>query len=174
MSRGRKTIYTDDMPQKAYEALANCGSVMETCHHVGISRDTYYEWKNKKSKYYKSEFSDAIERGEIAGAAWLDATIRKAAIEEIGCNPSVLIHMAKKKDFNPHYQAMIKKGNFEKKLDFITSQYNDGVISIDTYEQLLRCLERSAGVLDKTKFDEFEKKLNMVLQKLNLNSTGGG
>ena len=163
---GRKTIYTDDMPKKAYEALARCGSVMETCHHVGICKDTYYEWKNKKSKYYKSEFSDAIERGEIAGAAWLDATIRRAAIEEIGCNSSVLIHMAKKRDFNPHYQDMIKRGNYQKKLDFVNDQYNKRVISIDTYEQLLRCVERNIGVMDKGKVDEIDKKLEVVQQQL--------
>lgn len=166
MSKGRKTIYTDDMPQKAYEALAKCGSVIDVCHHVGICKDTYYEWKNKKSKHYKPEFSDAIERGEIAGAVWLNDTIHKAAIKEIECNPSILILLTKRKDFNPCYQDMIKKGNYQKKLDFVNRQYNKRVISIDTYEQLLRCIEKNVDVMDKGKIDEIDKKLEVVQQQL--------
>ena len=77
-----------------------------------------------------------------------------------------LILLEKKRDFNPHYQDMVKKGNYQKKLDFVNDQYNKRVISIDTYEQLLRCVERNIGVMDKGKVDEIDKKLEVVQQQL--------
>lgn len=163
---GRPTVYTDNMPKKAYEILAKGGSVREACAAIGIAQDTFYEWKREGSKHYKPIFSEYIGKGMLAGAAWVDAAIRKAATEKVAGNHTVLIHMSKTKSFNPHYQAMIKKGSYLKKLDFVTELYNDGVIDLDTYDKLLQCLERGVGIVEKTKYEELEKKLDMLGHKI--------
>ncbi|CAL7961380.1 hypothetical protein GAMM_200039 [Gammaproteobacteria bacterium] len=163
---GRPTVYTDDMPKKAYEILAKGGCIEEACTALSIAQDTFYDWKREGSKNYKPLFSEYIKKGMLAGRAWINATIRKAATKKFAGNPTILIYMSKTKNFNSHYQSMIKNGNYLKKLDFITESYNDGVIDLDTYDKLLQCLERGASIVEKVKYEELEKRVDVLGHKI--------
>ena len=64
------------------QGLMDYGSTLaDFCLNLGISDDTYYEWTNEESKYYKSEFSEAIKRGKAAYKAKLVAKAEKSLMQ---------------------------------------------------------------------------------------------
>ena len=164
MTGGRPTKYIKSMAKKAYDVLANGGAVASVCGELGINIDTYYQWKNENSSFYKSEFSERVEMGEIAGEAWREEQLRKAATEKYVGNSNALLYMIKRRDSAIRINIMqkIKSYNIKQKLDAVTEMYVDGIINIDTYEQLLNCIDKHASIMEKAKYEEFEKRLNLL------------
>jgi len=166
----RKSKYKTEMNQKAYDILAAGGTHMTVCRELGIAEQTFYQWlgrgKYKNSATMQSLFSESIERGETAGRAWLDEKIKKAATEECEGNPSVLMRMAKRRDLVSWIMPVLKKATWQEKLEALEDLCDSKNISLDMYEQALCCIERQIGIIDKAKFEEFEKKLDAMLQEI--------
>ena len=164
MASGRLTKYTDDMANRAYEKLAAGASVASVCKELEIKPETYYQWKNKNSDFYKPVFSERVEQGEVTGKAWLDEQLRKAATEKYVGNSNALLYLIKRRDSAIRINIMqnIKNDNIKQKLDAVTEMYVEGIINIDTYEQLLSCINKHTSIMEKAKYEEFEQRLNLL------------
>jgi hypothetical protein len=162
--------YTPDMLEKAYSILASGGTHEAVYVALDISRETFYQWlgrgKYKNSKYFKPDLSDYIKKGEAAGRVWLENELKKAATEKFAGNPTMLIYLAKRRDTSGKLLPKQKNKTYRQKLDGITDLYTEGMISTDTYEQLLRCLEKDAGVMDKVKYEELELEVKDLKRKV--------
>ena len=64
---GRPSKYQGAMPSKVIELMKKGASKAEVSANLGISRETLHQWENDPGK---SEFSDAIKRGEELSRAW--------------------------------------------------------------------------------------------------------
>jgi DNA-binding XRE family transcriptional regulator len=67
MAGGRPSIYTDDMPQRVIDLMAEGASITEVAAELGVSKDTLYRWEKDDTK---QAFSDAIKRGRELSEAW--------------------------------------------------------------------------------------------------------
>ncbi|CAL7960066.1 hypothetical protein GAMM_130012 [Gammaproteobacteria bacterium] len=161
-AKGRPTKYKNDMPQKAYDILANGGTHAAICEKLDISEETFYCWlgrgKYKDSEGVKKEFSEFIERGEIVGRAWLDKKIIKAAEDY----PNMLIQLAKRKDFLSRILPILRKNSITAKLDELNELCERTDVNIDTYSYGLNCLEKQAGIVEKAKYEELEARLKKL------------
>ena len=54
-----------------YGLLEYGGTLKDFCVSMGISDDTYYRWTDEQGKSYKSEFCEAIKKGQEAYKATL-------------------------------------------------------------------------------------------------------
>jgi len=169
MKKG-ESKYTPVMNQKAYDILANGGTHAKVCIELGISEETFCQWlgrgKYKDSGYIKKGLSEYIKKGELAGRVWLDDEIRKAATQKFEGNPTMLIFMTKRRDFIPRVIPEFKDGTYQQKIDAITDLYNEGVICLESYENMLTCIEKRVGIMDKVKLEEIDKKLDEMAQQL--------
>lgn len=178
MKKG-ESKYNPEMNQKAYNILASGGTHARVCTELGISEETLCQWlgrgKYKNSRYVKRDLSEHIKKGELAGKAWLDDEIRKAATQKFEGNPTLLIFMTKRRDFIPRAIPEFKDGTYQQKIDAITDLYNDGVICLESYENMLTCIEKRVGIMDKVKLEEVGKKVEELTQQLQeLQSAGQG
>ena len=175
-----ETKYTPDMCEKAYSILASGGTHDKVCIGLNISRETFYQWlgrgKYKNSKYFKKDLSDNIKKGEMAGRVLVDDEIKKAATEKCTGNPTMLIYLSKRRDFSGQLLPDLKEMTYKQRLDDAAELYSDGIICTDTYEQILRCIERDAGVMDKTQLEEVKrdiKELREAVAELKLKKQEG-
>lgn len=67
MAIGRPTKYTDDMPQRVLDLMAEGASIAVVARELGVCKDTIYAWEKDESK---AAFSDAIKRGRELSEAW--------------------------------------------------------------------------------------------------------
>ena len=159
----RKSKYKREMNQKAYDILANGGTHEEVCKALDIAEQTFYQWLGRgtyrNSATIQPLFSESIERGETAAKAWLEEKIKNAA----GEYPNLLMRMAKRRDFVSWVMPILKKATWQEKLEALDELCDRRNMSLDVYEQALCCIERQAGIMDKAKYEEFEKKLDAVL-----------
>lgn len=163
----RPTKYTRDMPQKAYEILAAGGTHASVCKNLGIALETFYAWLGRGNEhdnaYFKKEFSDRVRKGEVAGEAWVDDLITKGASEKFSGNPNLLIYKANKGKKTSRYLAKVdKKPTWEQKLEMLSALYTDGIIDLEMYERLLKCLKERVGVMEQAKYEEFEARLKKL------------
>ncbi len=169
MGKG-KSKYDQSMDKKAYEILANSETHAMVCKELDIAEDTFYHWlgrgKYKDSQYFKPEFSESIGRGEVAGRAWLDKKIIEAATKKYDGNPNMLIQMAKRRDFLSRVMPILKKTTWAEKLEALEELCGTKDISLDTYEHILNCLEKQTEIMEKTRYEEFGKKLILLEQKI--------
>ena len=178
-----ETKYTPDMCEKAYSILATGGTHDAVFTALDISRETFYQWlgrgKYKNSKYFKKDLSDYIKKGESAGRAWLDEEIRKAAvgIGKYTGNPTLLIYQSKRRDTLPQLLPHLKNGTYKQKIDGIDDLLDEGSICIDTYEQLIRTIDRKLGALDKGRTIEIDQRfaqLERDIKEIKEERTGEG
>lgn len=73
MPAGRPSEYSPDMLPKIIELMSEGASITELAPKLGISRDTIYDWTNKKSPRYNEDFSYAIKEGISLSEAWWEA-----------------------------------------------------------------------------------------------------
>lgn len=66
-----------------YGLLEYGGTLKDFCVSMGISDDTYYRWTDAQGKSYKSEFCEAIKRGQEAYKATLVLTSEKSLLSLI-------------------------------------------------------------------------------------------
>lgn len=74
--RGAKTKYTPELQAKLCEILSSGNYIEAACAYVGISKDTFYDWKEKFP-----QFSDAVEKARSGAEIASVARIRKAGAE---------------------------------------------------------------------------------------------
>ena len=64
---GRPTKYTDEMPDRVVDMMADGASITEVAAALGVSKETVYQWEKDPSK---PDFSDALKRGRELSEAW--------------------------------------------------------------------------------------------------------
>lgn len=74
--RGRKTKRTPEVLEKIRAALEGGNTRRATCHHAGISEDTFADWMRKYS-----DFSDLVEMAEASCEFAMVDIVRRAAQE---------------------------------------------------------------------------------------------
>ncbi len=70
--------YEQTMVQKLSAFGANGEGVVEACVHLGISKETFYEWGRKFP-----EFSDAIKQFKLRSQAWWEKAGRAGAVGKL-------------------------------------------------------------------------------------------
>lgn len=78
-SRGRPTKFKDEMCDQLVEVMAEGASKTAVAAHLGIHKDTLYEWANPDSEYFKQNFSDALKEGMVKAQLWWENLLRDAA-----------------------------------------------------------------------------------------------
>ena len=73
--RGAKTKYTPELQAKLCEILSSGNYIEAACAYVGISKDTFYDWKEKFP-----QFSDAVEKARSGAEIASVARIRKSPV----------------------------------------------------------------------------------------------
>lgn len=66
--------YTDEMGKKALELFADGDSICSICCDIGISRETYYRWRDDKTH----PFSEIAKEGEQLTQAFWEKQGKKA------------------------------------------------------------------------------------------------
>lgn len=54
------------------DLMKNGASIVEVCVELGISRETFYDWKNPNSERFNQNFSDTVTRGMELAEAWFE------------------------------------------------------------------------------------------------------
>lgn len=90
----RKTKLTSKVIENVYTLKRECRSNLEVCHVLGISESTLYDWLDKNSPRFNSEFSESYSKGvkesrthlkDLAVCA-LSRSLRGATLEQVWYN----------------------------------------------------------------------------------------
>lgn len=79
MPAGRPSKYKSAYCKTAVEFLAQGYSVTALAGHIGVNRDTVFEWAKRHA-----EFSDALKRGQALAALWWEDVLRDVGKTGIG------------------------------------------------------------------------------------------
>jgi len=67
-----ETKYKPEMDDVVIREMSEGASKTEVCAEIGITRETFNQWTNPESQYYKPSLSDALKIGvELSKAWWL-------------------------------------------------------------------------------------------------------
>ena len=69
---GRPTSYNDNMPKKVIKYGKRGLSKEAIAGELGITKSTLYRWIDPEDKYYKPEFSYAVELAETFSHAYIE------------------------------------------------------------------------------------------------------
>jgi len=91
----RPSKYTDEMPDKLYEAMASGYSLTQFAAQECVDRTTVYEWIS-----VHPEFSHAFTRGKQAGEAYWEGELQRMMYNKDVNAPLVKLYFANRFDWH--------------------------------------------------------------------------
>lgn len=122
MAGGRPTKYDPKMCEQLIECGEQGFSITEMACHIGISKETLYDWSRNNQ-----QFSDSLKIAVEKSQAWWEKKGRAATFGEIeGFNPTAYIFQMKnrfREDYSDVNKHEVKTDN---PLVIVTTQQPDG------------------------------------------------
>lgn len=102
--------YQHWMPATALEVMQKGGTLVQVAATLGVTMPTLCNWKNAKSPWYKPQFADAIEQGQMLAQAWWEEQGGKGIWGGKSFNGTTYIFIMKTR-FRHHYGDHIAASN---------------------------------------------------------------